>query len=88
MIITFPQTPRVVITCARITETRCHTSEGTAVVRHDPPELRFFIDLEEGDGRCGVWDGTSYADALDAARDWLAEGIEVRDRTSEYRGRA
>ena len=88
MIIAFPQTPRIVISCALITTTTRHTGEGIFVVQHDPPVLRFFLDLEDGDGCLGVWDGPSYADALTAACEWITDGVAIRDRTHETWGRA
>ena len=87
MIIPFPQAPRVVISCALITKTTRHTGQGTFVVRHDPPMRRYFLDYEDCDGCCGVWDGPSYAAALEAAREWVTDGVFIRDRTHETWGR-
>ena len=80
---------RVVVSYGMVSETRTVGVNGTRRYRHDPPVLHFFVDVYALDGgRAGVWDGASYADALAAARDWVADGFRLDDQVARDAGGA
>ena len=75
--------PRIVIDCAMLHETRLRHADGVMVTRHDPPVRRFFLEYSDRMGSACVWDGSSYAAAVFAAREWLDEEISIVDRVAE-----
>jgi hypothetical protein len=41
----------------------------------------FWLDFHDKDGATIVWSGFSRADALAAAREWIADGVRLIDKT-------
>lgn len=64
---------RVIIDGGLVSETIVHSERGAERIVHQPPEYRYFVDVMQADGGGGVWDGASYEEALEVARECSAE---------------
>ncbi|WP_041358055.1 hypothetical protein [Nitrobacter hamburgensis] len=65
---------RVVIDCARVAESTVLSCRGEKRIVHAPPVLRYFVTLYEAcGGEIGLWDGASYGEAREAAREASAD---------------